>query len=243
MDRYQLSLLNRGTIAFRSESGEEKIEITKKLVVYQNENYKIGGYQIVFSNSSIEAITYRSKKYSSKDNVVVVDYDFTETESVLFVSFKNGLADTCLLTVSAVLADKNAYDAKIKRQNQAELVTNAALAVSVGPALLNVFWKKASSAVKKCIVKIDYKAESGTDYSILCKEIDGEYLSLCGLAYGNYVVTLEEYDGESLIVSTEANVSLNDISEVFKKELSEVKDILKRTSRAVGGNCVSNVYW
>lgn len=76
MDRYQLSLLNRGTIAFRSESGKEKIEITKKLVVYQNENYKIGGYQIVFSNSNIEAITYRSKKYSSKDNVVVVDYDF-----------------------------------------------------------------------------------------------------------------------------------------------------------------------
>ena len=56
MDRYQLNLLNRGTITFRSENGEEKIEVSEKLVVYQNENYKIGGYQIVFSNPSIKEI-------------------------------------------------------------------------------------------------------------------------------------------------------------------------------------------
>lgn len=112
MDKYQLNLINRGTITFKSEKDEEKVEAGEKLIVYQNENYKIGGYQIVFSNPSIEAITYLSKKYISKDNVIVVDYSFDKAELELVISFKNGLADDCSMPISPVLADKGAFDAK-----------------------------------------------------------------------------------------------------------------------------------
>ena len=239
MDRYQLNLLNRGTIAFRSENGEEKIEVSEKLVVYQNENYKIGGYQIVFSNPSIEAITYLSKKYVSKDNVVVVDYAFAKAESELIISFKNGLADDCSMVVSAVFADKSAFDAKVERQNQAELVAGAALAVSAGPALLNVYWKKTNASVDKCVIKVQFKAESGVEYSVFNKEVEGEFLSITGLAYGKYSVTLEEYAGGKLLASVEASGRLCDTTEEFKKEMKEIKEILKGVGRAAGGHWVT----
>ncbi len=239
MDRYQLNLLNRGNIAFRSENGEEKIEVSEKLVVYQNENYKIGGYQIVFSNPSIEAITYLSKKYVSKDNAVVVDYDFAKAESELIISFKNGLADDCSMAISAVLADKGAFDAKIEKQNQAELVAGAALVVCAGPALLNVFWKKTNSSVDKCVIKVRFKTESGVEYSVFNKEVEGEFLSITGLAYGRYSVTLEEYAGSKLLASVEASGRLCDTTEEFKKEMKEIKEILKGVGRAAGGHWVT----
>ena len=241
MDKYQLNLINRGTIAFKSENGEEKIEAGEKLVVYQNENYKIGGYQIVFSNPSIEAITYLSKKYISKDNVVVVDYSFDKAESELVVSFKNGLADDCSMPISPVLADKGAFDAKIERQNQAELLSGAALMVVAGPALLNVFWKKTNSSIDKCVIKVFFRGENGINYLVLNKEIDGEFLSVSGLAYGRYSVSLEEYAGNKLVVSAEANATLalvNNVEE-FKKEMKEIKEILKGVGRAAGGHWVT----
>lgn len=239
MDKYQLNLLNRGTIAFKSENGEEKIEVGEKLVVYQNENYKIGGYQIVFSNSSIEAITYLSKKYTSKDNVVAVDYGFDKAESELVISFKNGLADDCSMPISAVLADKGAFDAKVERQNRAELLSGTALMAVAGPALLNVFWKKTNSSIDKCVIKVFFRGENGTNYLILSKEADGEFLSVPGLAYGRYSVSLEEYAGNKLVVSTEANATLANSIEEFRKEMKEIKEILKGVGRAAGGHCVT----
>ena len=233
MDRYQLNLLNRGTIIFRSENGDERIEAGEKLVVYQNENYKIGGYQLVFSNPSIEAITYLSKKYVNRDNVVVVDYDFDKVETELVISFKNGLADDCAMPVSAVLADKDAFDAKIERQNQAELLSSTALMVVAGPALLNVFWKKTNSSIDKCIIKVFFRGENGINYLVLNKETDGEFLSVSGLAYGRYSVSLEEYAGNKLVVSTEANATLaldNNI-EKFREEMKEIKENLKGVGR------------
>lgn len=234
MDRYQLNLLNRGTIIFRSGNGDERIETGEKLVVYQNENYKIGGYQIVFSNPSIEAITYLSKKYVNRDNVVVVDYDFDKAETELVISFKNGLADDCAMPISPVLADKGAFDAKIERQNQAELSSSTALMAVAGPALLNVFWKKTNSSFDKCIIKVFFRGENGINYLVLNKETDGEFLSVSGLAYGRYSVSLEEYAGNKLVVSTEANATLaldNNI-EKFREEMKEIKQILKGVGRA-----------
>ncbi len=239
MDRYQLNLLNRGTITFKSENGEEKIEVSEKLVVYQNENYKIGGYQIVFSNPSIEAITYLSKKFISKDNVVAVDYDFAKAESELIISFKNGLADDCSMAISAVLADKGAFDTKVERQNRAELAAGAALTVSAGPALLNVSWKKTNSSVDRCVIKVQFKVESGVEYLVLNKEVEGEFLSITGLAYGRYSVTLEEYAGGKLLASVEASGHLSNSTEEFRKEMEEIKEILKGVRRAAGGHYVT----
>lgn len=226
MDKYQLNLLSRGTIAFKSENGEEKIEVGEKLAVYQNENYKIGGYQIVFSNPCIEAITYLSKKYTSKNNVVAVDYVFDKAESELVISFKNGLADDCSMPISAVLADKGAFDAKIERQNRAELLSSTALIAVAGPALLNVFWKKANSSVDKCVIKVFFRGENGTNYLILNKEVDGEFLSVPGLACGRYIVSLDEYAGNKLIVSTEADAILANSIEEIRKEIKDIKKFL-----------------
>lgn len=231
MDRYQLNLLNRGAIIFRSENGVERIEAGEKLVVYQNENYKIGGYQIVFSNPSIEAITYLSKKYVNRNNVVVVDYDFDKAETELVISFKNGLADDCAMPISPVLADKGAFDAKIERQNQAELLSSTALMAVAGPALLNVFWKKTNSSIDKCVIKVFFSGENGINYLVLNKEIDGEFLSVSGLAYGRYSVSLEEYAGNKLVVSTEADATLANNIEKFREEMKEIKQILKEVGR------------
>ncbi len=242
MDKYQLNLINRGTITFKSEKGEEKVEAGEKLIVYQNENYKIGGYKIVFSNPSIEAITYLSKKHISKDNVIVVDYSYDKAELELVISFKNGLADDCSMTISPVLADKGAFDAKIERQNQAELLSGTALMAVAGSALLNVFWKKTNSSIDKCIIKVFFRGENGIDYIVLNIEIDGKFLSVSGLAYGRYSVSLEEYSGNKLVVSAEANATfaLFNCIEESRKEMKEIKEILKGVGRAAGGHWVTN---
>lgn len=172
----------------------------------------------------------------------MVDYSFDKAELELVISFKNGLADDCSMPISPVLADKGAFDAKIERQNQAELLSGTALMAVAGPALLNVFWNKTNSSIDKCIIKVFFRGENGIDYLVLNKEIDGEFLSVSGLAYGRYSVSLEEYSGNKLVVSAEANaiLALSNSIEEFRKEMKEIKEILKGVGRSAGGHWVTN---
>ena len=240
MDKYQINLLNRGTFSFESELGEEKIEVGESLTLYQNENYKVGNYRIVINNSSIDSVVYSGTKHRAKDGAVIVAFDFNNVEKELIISFKNGLADDCSMPVSAVFADKGAFDAKVEKENQKQLIASIALTASTGPALINVFWKKANSSVNKCVIKVQYQADSNVGYLVFNKEVDGEYLSLTGLAYGKYIIKVEEYVSGKLLASVETSARLSDAAEDFRREMKEVKEILKGVGRAAGGHWVTN---
>ena len=239
MDKYQQSLLNRITFFLQSSKGDEKVELGEELVLHQNEDYNIGGYLLVLSSPIIESVSYQDKSFISKGDQVIVDIDFNNIGKSLTISFRNGLADDCSLPISAVFADKGAFDAKVEKENQEQLVASVALTASTGPALINVFWKKANASVNKCAIKVQYRADSNVGYLVFDKEVDGEYLSLTGLAYGKYIIKLEEYVGDKLLASVETSVRLNDAADDFKKEMKEVKEILKGVGRAAGGHCVT----
>lgn len=244
MDKYQLNLLNRGTIAFTSELGEEKAEMGENLTLYQNENYKVGNYKIIISNASIESITYQSKRYASNNNVVTVDFDFDNAGSELIISFKNGLADECRLPLQTVQSDKGAFDKKEAKEQREQLIANVGLVVSAGPGLINVFWNKANSDVVKTVVKVSYyhtpSSGESKEYPVFEKETESYYLSLTGLAYGTYRCVIEEYSPKGLVISVEGNVALNNPVTAMKQEAKEIKEHLKGVGRAAGGHWVHN---
>lgn len=178
MDKYQLNLLERGSFSFNSDAGEEKIESGESITLYQNENYNVRNYKIVISNPSIESVVYLGKSNASKDNVVTIDFDFNNVGSDLKVSFKNGIADECVLPIKAVLSDKGAFDVKVAKENNARLVSNVNLLVASGDGLINVYFKKADQTVNKIVVKVFRSGEEGVRYSILEKEVDGDRKSV-----------------------------------------------------------------
>ena len=232
MDKYQLNLLERGSFGFKSDLGDEKIESGESITLYQNENYKVGNYKIVITNPSVESVIYLGKRYAAKDNVVIVDFDFDNVGTELNISFKNGIADDCLLPINAVAADKGAFDIKVEKENNARLVSNVGLLVAAGDGLINVYFKKAEPSVSKIVVKVFRSGEEGIKYSIIEKEVDGEFLSITGLAYGDYYVVVEEYAGGKLLVSTDKGTSLqNKVNTVIK----EIKSAAERISGTVKG--------
>lgn len=228
MDKYQLRLLNNGAITFVSENGEEKSEFDNILTVYQNENYKIEGYKIIFSNPLIDKIVFNSKEYLNKDNKIVVDFNFEEACSSVNVSFKNGIADDCIIEISKVFADKEAYDLKVQEETKAKYTQDIALTTSTGIDLINVFWKKANSSVNKVVLKIFYESESGISYQIMNKNVDGEFFSLTGLGFGKYKISLEQYANDNLLISIINEVVLSDIRLLFKEELKNTKNEIER---------------
>ena len=65
-------------------------------------------------------------------------------------------------------------------------------------------------------------------------------LSLTGLAYGKYIIKVEEYVSGKLLASVEISARLSDAAEDFRREMKEVKEILKGVGRAAGGHWVTN---
>ena len=124
------------------------------------------------------------------------------------------------------------------------MISNAALVVKNGDALINVFWKKANEQVVKSIVKVYYyhRPTSGdsVEYLICEKETESLYLSLTGLAYGEYRCVVEEYSSKGLVIAVEGHTRLEDPVKVMKEESRDIKEHLKGVGRAAGGHWVHN---
>lgn len=238
MDNYQINLLNKGTFDFESEAGKEKIKINEKCVVYQNENYKIGGYKILINNVAVEYVTYLDKKYSSnKDKIIEIKFDFDNVGKELVFTFKNGVADDCSLPIQAVLSNRESFDMKEAEENYEKLVNQVSLVLNTGNSLINMYWKKADETVTKTIIKFYYyDNKTKIEYLIEESENNGEFKSFCGLAYGRYKFIIEQYDSKNnLVVSLSDIISLEnemaDLKSSLENSLNGVKDQVKASGR------------
>lgn len=239
MDIYQSNLLSRGTFSFVSELGEEKIVVNDTITLYQNENYKAGNYKVLLSNSSVSAVLYNGKEYTlSKDGKFIIDIDLSNAGNVLTIVFKNGVADDCTLPLKIVFADKSAFDEKEAEAFKQQLIANVCLNVANGVDLLNIFWKKAHDSVTKSIVKVFFVA-SNEQFPVLEKEADTYFIPVCGLAFGHYLVIVEEYDSKGkLVVTTSCSVQLKDIYSDLKTTLGQKLDDVKGMVKATGPHFV-----
>ena len=235
MDIYQSNLLNRGIFSFVSELGVEKIVVNDTITLYQNENYKAGNYKILLSNSSVSAVLYNGKEYPlSKDGKFIVDIDLSNAGNVLTIVFKNGVADDCTLPLKIVFADKNAFDEKEAEAFKQQLIANVCLNVANGVDLLNIFWKKAHDSVTKSVVKVFFIG-ANERFPVLEKEEDSYFVPVCGLAFGQYLVVIEEYDSKGkLVVTASSSVQLKDIYSDLKATLGQKLDDVKGMVRATG---------
>ena len=234
MDKYQASLIKRGTFSFSSELGGERIEIADGLVLYQNDNYNAKGYKILITNDGIDAVTYLGKRYTAKNGFIEVDFAFDNAGKEITVSFKNGIADDYTFPLFTILADKNAYDSKIAADNQKRLCESASLVVGTGVSLLNIYWKKAEATIDRCVVRVHFHSDQGVEYLVLEKETNGECLIVKDLAFGKYSVTLEEFTGKTLIVSSTVSINLTDGIQQVRKDLQDLMSLMENGFLSVG---------
>lgn len=241
MDNYQLNLINRGKFAFESNNGSERFVFDNGFVLYQNENYKITGYKLVIDNSVVDHVCYLEKEYASKSGRIEVAIDFSINASTLTISFKNGLADDCIIPIQYILADHGKFDEKEARANKEQLANNVALVVAKGNSLINVYFKKANSKVEKSIVRIDYYGENDEYYTLDESENEAGFKSISGLAYGKYKCVVSQFDSKNnLIISVEKMVVLNDEIDDLKKVL---KNSLEDVKKQVGASSKHTVSW
>ena len=236
MDNYQQSLFNRGKVTFISEGGEEKVEAGDTIVLYQNENYHLGGYFVQIQNECIEQINAKQNIYKpNQQGLISIPVEFKESSFDLVVKFKNGVVDDATVRVKLNVSDNKAYDLKVAKANKETLVSNVALKVTNGVDLINIMWHNASSNVSKTIAKV-YCLKDNESYLVVSLETQGEYLKVDSLAFGQYNIVVEQYDSKNnLVISASASILLKD----FVETLSEKLDGIKGQVRASGNNVVS----
>ncbi len=236
MDIYQSNLISRGKFSFFSELGEEKIVVNDTITLYQNENYKASNYKISLANPAVCAVLYNGKEYKlSKDGAIIIDIELSNAGNILTIVFKNGVADNCSLPLKIIFADKSAFDKKEAEALKQQLITNVCLNVANGVDLLNIFWKRANDCVTKSIVKVFFIA-SNERFPVFEKETDTYFMAVCDLAFGDYLVVVEEYDSKrKLVVNASCSVQLKDVytdlMTTLGQKLDGVKGMVKATSR------------
>lgn len=208
MDRYRYNLITQGSISFISDNGEEEIKVGERIIFAQNEDYRVGGYKLVFVNPNIASITYKDVKYKSSNGTIEIPFDFSDVGPSLIISFVNDLADDCVVPVKIEKADIKKFDEKLEEQREENLVRTAYLDVTTGPSLINVYFKKLDESIDRIVLTINYHSSNGQDYLVTCQEVEGECFALEGLASGVYEVTIEEYNGDDLVVSSSKEVTL-----------------------------------
>ena len=208
MDRYRYNLITQGSISFISDNGEEEIKVGERIIFAQNEDYRVGGYKLVFVNPNIASITYKDVKYKSSKGSIEIPFDFSDIGPSLVIGFVKGLADDCVVPIKIEKADIKKFDEKLEEQREENLVKTAYLDVTTGPSLINVYFKKLDESIDKIVLTINYHSSNGEDYLVTCQEVEGECFALEGLANGVYNVTIEEYNGDDLVVSSSKEVTL-----------------------------------
>ena len=208
MDRYRYNLITQGSISFISDNGEEEIKVGERIIFAQNEDYRVGGYKLVFVNPNIASISYKDVKYKSNKGTIEIPFDFSDIGPSLIISFVNGLADDCVVPVKIEKADIKKFDEKLEEQKEENLVRTAYLDVTTGPSLINVYFKKLDESIDRIVLTINYHSSNGQDYLVTCQEVEGECFALEGLASGVYNVAIEEYNGDDLVVSSSKEVTL-----------------------------------
>ena len=208
MDRYRYNLITQGSISFISDNGEEEIKVGERIIFAQNQDYRVGGYKLVFVNPNIASITYKDVKYKSSNGTIEIPFDFSDIGPYLTISFVNDLADDCVVPVKIEKADIKKFDEKIEEQKEENLVRTAYLDVTTGPSLINVYFKKLDESIDRIVLTINYHSSNGEVYLVTCQEVEGERFAYEGLASGIYNVTIEEYNGDDLVVSSSKEVTL-----------------------------------
>lgn len=156
----------------------------------------------VCKNDQWDDISCINKKYK-----IIADFD--DRISAIRFSFKNKIADDYILKVTYTEADREQYYAKLKQERKDNLLTTAAIKVSTGADLVNIYFQPCCDEYDHTEIRLfvpkDYVTVGGpygpvqkpSSWSLIKKcDVSAEdfYKSISGLAYGKYAFILKQFD-------------------------------------------------
>ncbi len=145
--------------------------------------------------------------------------DFNDKIDAIKFSFVNKIADDYILKVTYTESDKEQYYAKLEQERKANLLTTAAIKVSTGSDLVNIYFQPCCDEYDHTEIKLfvpkDHVPTDGShnptqnpsSWSLIKKcDVSTEdfYKSVNGLAYGKYAFTLKQFDkNNQLLLETD----------------------------------------
>ena len=89
-----------------------------------------------------------------RDGKCNIPIDFDDRTDAVKLTFRNKLADDCILNIRYEEADKEKYYAKIAQDKTDALIQAADIRVSTGADLVNIYFRPCSDAYKKTTIEL-----------------------------------------------------------------------------------------
>ena len=192
-----------------------------KLIITQDSDITIIDYVVSINDLEIDAIdkieVLKEDKWYEihKNNTIYIELSFAKKASQIKFSFKNNIADDCIIDIEFIEADKEQYYAKKEQDYKDNLLKTADIKVSTGADLVNIYFQPCCDKYEYTEIQLyipkDFVTVGGpygpvqkpSTWSMIKKcKVDPEefYKSINGLANGKYSFILKQYDKENVII-------------------------------------------
>ncbi len=186
----------------------EELTIGDKIVLKQIDDITVKNYFLFLHNDTIEEIyIVKNKteqpalqKFGEGITAFGIQLDFDSKIDSIIIKFKLNLADTLIIPIEYIEADKEKYYAKQARQKEDDLRKTASIKHSTGNDLVNIYFQPCCDEYERTEITL-YK-----DNQMLAKYKvdDGVFFkSISGLAYGNYEYIVKQFGkNDKLLLET-----------------------------------------
>lgn len=217
MNVYQNVILSKAKLSVNDSGASIRLE-DGRIILKQNENAYIETYSVVLESPTINSIKVADKEVVKKFNSFEFTLDFANKVKEIYITFVDGIADPAILKVDYIESSKEAWDEKMRIENQKVLTEKANVKVNTGDSIINVTFQPVNDSFSYSKVELylaNIKSGVGPityDYQLMAKYKTPEdvyFHSIPGLAYGTYAIVLVEYDANN--------------KELYKSDFIEVK--------------------
>ena len=206
MNVYQNVILSKAKLSVNDSGASIRLE-NGRIILKQNENAYIETYNIVLESPTINSLKVADKEVVKKFNSFEFTLDFANKVKEIYITFVDGIADPAILKVDYIESSKEAWDEKMRIENQKVLTEKANVKVNTGDSIINVTFQPVNDSFSYS--KVELYTISGTkvvnnktenEYQLMAKYKTPEdvyFHSISGLAYGTYAIVLVEYDANN----------------------------------------------
>ena len=207
MDKYQRMLLDNIDIKYYSKELDKICTYNIKdndLTLYQDDNYNIVKYNLIFNSESISSIETYNKKWELKQgylNQFDVEIDFTNQIRKIKISFNDDIADPVILNINYMYANRDDYDLALKEKSEDILIKKASIRVTTGNSLINVLFQPVSQSYAYTKVEL-YSFMDNVPLLMARYKISDDlfFIPIKDLAYGTYKIKVIEYGNNDEVI-------------------------------------------
>lgn len=192
----------------------EELILGDKIVIKQIEDITVKKYFLFLHNDTIEEIY--AVKNKAQEAVLQkcgegltafgIQLDFDNRVESLIVKFKLNLADSLVVPIEYIEADKTAYLIKQMEQKKADLLKAASIKHSTGNDLVNIYFQPCCDEYEKTEIILYKDGQMLAKYKV----DDGVFFkSINGLAYGTYEYVVKQFGKDDKVLLETAKISFS----------------------------------